>query len=203
VQAVTRALQSEQTQQRIVTAAARLFARKGYSATSIADIAGAVRVTKGALYHHFAGKEAIFYAVVEAIRKTWQDVVARAVVHNRDAIGRLEALLENQGRFLQENESFCLVLNGLMMEGEGVGKDLLEAVQAVYAELARFIEQILRKGQAAGQIRQDVDAKLAALTMVGTIRGTGCARPVSERMKVSYTSMMETVKLVLVKGLKA
>ena len=56
-------------------------------------------------------------------------------------------------------------------------------------------------GQQAGQIRQDLDPNLAALAIVGMLRGTGCSRPISERMKVDYTSMMDTLKKVVVKGL--
>jgi len=161
-----RTQQSEQTRDRIVLAAARLFARKGYSGTSIADISREVDMTKGALYHHFAGKEAIFYAVVDRIRKTWRSVVAREVVSSRDAVARLEILLDRQARFLQSDETFCLVLNGLMSEMDGVNEDFLGVLQEVYSELARFIEQIIVHGQQAGQIRQDLEPGLTALAMV-------------------------------------
>ncbi len=196
-----RSLQSEQTRDRIVLAAAHLFARKGYSATSIADISHEIDLTKGALYHHFAGKEAIFFAVVDRIRRTWRQMVAREVVSSRDAITRLEILLDRQAKFLEADDTFCLVLNGLMSEMDGVNADFLGVLQDVYAELARFIEQIIVHGQQAGQIRQDLDPNLAALAIVGMLRGTGCSRPISERMKVDYTSMMDTLKKVVVKGL--
>ena len=198
-----RTLQSEQTRDRIVLAAAGLFARKGYSATSIADIAREVEVTKGALYHHFAGKEAIFFAVVDRIRKTWRSVVAREVVSSRDAVERLEILLDRQALFLQTDETFCLVLNGLMSEMDGVNADFLGVLQDVYSELAKFIEQIIVHGQQAGQIRKDLEPGLTALSLVGMLRGTGCSRPISERMKIDYTAMMDVLKKVVVKGLRA
>jgi AcrR family transcriptional regulator len=197
----SRSLQSEQTRDRIVLAAARLFARKGYSATSIADISREIDLTKGALYHHFAGKEAIFYAVVDRIRRTWRAMVAREVVSSRDAVTRLEILLDRQARFLQTDETFCLVLNGLMSEMDGVNADFLGVLQDVYSELARFIEQIIVHGQEAGKIRLDLDPSLTALAMVGMLRGTGCSRPISERMRIDYTAMMDTLKKVVVKGL--
>jgi AcrR family transcriptional regulator len=199
----SRALQSEHTRERIVGAAASLFVRKGYIATSIADLAQAVEVTKGALYHHFESKEAIFFAVIEKIRVTWRDSVARKVVSSHDAIDRLSALLDNHALFLQRNEAFCLVLNGMMTELEGVKPDLAAALQQVYGELTRFVEQIIRKGQAAGQVRSDIDAALAALTIVGMLRGTACSRPISERERVDYPTIMETLKKVLISGLRA
>jgi len=198
----TRALQSEQTRARIVGAAARLFVRKGYSATSIADLARAVKVTKGALYHHFESKEAIFFAVVEMIRATWRDSVARKVAGSHDAIDRLSTLLDNHALFLERNEAFCLVLNGMMTELEGVKPDLMSALQQVYGELTRFVEQIIRKGQATRQVRADIDATLTALTIVGMLRGTACSRPISERELVDYPTIMETLKKVLISGLR-
>ena len=56
-------LQSEQTRQRIIEAAAQLFVRKGFYGTSIADLAQATGLTKGALYHHFENKDAIFDSI--------------------------------------------------------------------------------------------------------------------------------------------
>jgi AcrR family transcriptional regulator len=198
-----RALQSELTREKIIAAATRLFLRKGFFATSIADLAGAVDVTKGALYHHFESKEAIFFAVVDTIKRTWRDTVAREVISSRDPVERLETLLESHARFLEKNESFCLVLNGLMMEMEGAKPGFLAELQSVYAGMALFIEQIIRKGQRSGGIRSDVEPKLASLTIVGMLRGTGCARPISERMKYDYTAAMNVLKKIVVQGLKA
>jgi AcrR family transcriptional regulator len=198
----SRMIQSEQTRERIVAAASRLFVRKGFAATSIADLAKAVKVTKGALYHHFESKEAIFYAVIQSIRTAWANAVARQVFQPRDAIGRLEALLDGQARFLQSNEPFCLVLNGLMMEMDGVNPRYLGVLQQVYAEMARFIQQIVKKGQGAGQIRADIDPEITALSIVGMIRGTGCSRPKAERERVDYVTLMGTLKKVVLEGLK-
>ena len=198
-----RELQSEQTQKRIIKEATGLFLRKGYAGTSIADIALAVELTKGALYHHFPSKESIFYVVVSTIRKTWRDSVAREVIGSKDPIARLETLLESHARFLEKNESFCLVLNGLMTEMDGVNPRFLSELQAAYGDMAKFIEQILKKGQAAGKIRQDVEAGLVSQTIVGMLRGTGCARPISERMKYDYAATMDVLKKVVIKGLRA
>ena len=47
----------------MLAAARSSFGSKGYARTSVDEIAAAARVTKGAVYHHFAGKEALFRAV--------------------------------------------------------------------------------------------------------------------------------------------
>jgi AcrR family transcriptional regulator len=58
-----RSQHAEATRRAVLDAARSLFGRKGYAQTSVDEIADAARVTKGAVYHHFAGKEALFRAV--------------------------------------------------------------------------------------------------------------------------------------------
>jgi AcrR family transcriptional regulator len=59
--------QAEATRELLVATARERFTSQGYAATSIEDIVQQVGVAKGALYHHFSGKEALFRAVYEAV----------------------------------------------------------------------------------------------------------------------------------------
>jgi TetR/AcrR family transcriptional repressor of nem operon len=193
-------LQSEQTRQRIIEAAAQLFARKGFYGTSIADLAQATGLTKGALYHHFENKDAIFFAVIETVRDAWREAVARDVLKAGDALTRLAVLFDNHARCISENETLCLVLGSLVAEMDGVNPTFMAALEKIYADLTLFIERIVRKGQAAGQVRPDLDARLAALNIVGMLR-TGCSR-ILNRMSADYTARMATLKQMLLDSLR-
>jgi AcrR family transcriptional regulator len=59
--------QAEATREILVAIARERFTNQGYAATSIEDIVQRAGVAKGALYHHFSGKEALFRAVYEAV----------------------------------------------------------------------------------------------------------------------------------------
>jgi AcrR family transcriptional regulator len=59
----TKAEQSEATTERLISVARRLFAERGYAQCATEDIVAAAEVTRGALYHHFRNKEALFEAV--------------------------------------------------------------------------------------------------------------------------------------------
>ncbi len=56
---------SEETKNRILQTASQLFAKNGYDATGVAEICSAARVSKGAFYHHFPSKQAVFLTLLE------------------------------------------------------------------------------------------------------------------------------------------
>jgi AcrR family transcriptional regulator len=75
-----RARQAEATRQLLVSVARELFTEQGYAATSVEDIIQRAGVARGALYHHFAGKDALFRAVYEAVQaETASKVVSAAL----------------------------------------------------------------------------------------------------------------------------
>ena len=75
----------------IINEAAKLFARKGFDATSMRDIASAVKITVGASYWYFASKEELFTAVHEAGLKAMRRAVQKAIEGINDPWDRLEA----------------------------------------------------------------------------------------------------------------
>ena len=62
-----RAAQGRATREQLIEVATRLFAERGYEDTSIEAVLSAAGVSRGALYHHFAGKDALFEAVVDSV----------------------------------------------------------------------------------------------------------------------------------------
>jgi AcrR family transcriptional regulator len=78
----TQSERREKTQAAIVKAAQRIFGEHGFAASTMDDIAAGARVAKGAVYHHFATKEALFEAVFEQ--------VSRQLVLELDHLARAE-----------------------------------------------------------------------------------------------------------------
>jgi AcrR family transcriptional regulator len=63
------------TRQRILIAAVELFSANSYAGTSVRDIADALRMTKAALYYHFAGKEEILQAVTAPLHEDMDNLI--------------------------------------------------------------------------------------------------------------------------------
>jgi AcrR family transcriptional regulator len=85
---------SKATRRALLRTARRLFASRGYAATSIADIVKSARVTSGALYHHFRNKKQIFQAIVEEIEKEIMEKADAAAATHDNPWDRLTAAIE-------------------------------------------------------------------------------------------------------------
>ena len=85
-----RVAQGRATRGQLIDVATSLFAEHGYEGTSIEAVLAAAGVSRGALYHHFAGKEALFTAVLEAVSDRVTAEVTEAI---RDCTDPIDALL--------------------------------------------------------------------------------------------------------------
>lgn len=86
------------TRRHLVDVATRLFARQGYEATSVDAVLQAAGVSRGALYHHFANKEALFEAVLEAVEA---DTAERLVLATGDATDPVDVLRQGCAAWLE------------------------------------------------------------------------------------------------------
>src|SRR5690242_4779966 len=90
-----RAEHAEDSRRSILAAARRAFARRGFADTTLEDIVGPARLTKGALYHHFKSKAAVFEALYVAMEEELIGAVGQAIAAaGDDAWARTVAALE-------------------------------------------------------------------------------------------------------------
>ena len=94
----TKAAQALQTRRKLEQVARKLFAARGFANVSAEEIVAAADVTRGALYHHYDGKEGLFEAVVDALM---QDVHAKLAKSAEGASDPLQAIERGIGAFLK------------------------------------------------------------------------------------------------------
>jgi AcrR family transcriptional regulator len=87
----TQTERTEATRAALVAAGRRLFGRDGFAGTSIEDLTDAAGVTRGALYHHFETKEALFEAVFESVEVELLAHAAKASAGGKDPWARLKS----------------------------------------------------------------------------------------------------------------
>ena len=91
--ATLRSQHAEATRRAVLDAARPLFGRQGYAQTSVDEIADAARVTKGAVYHHFANKEALFRAVYAEVEADAQARALRAADPESPPVDQIVAMM--------------------------------------------------------------------------------------------------------------
>jgi AcrR family transcriptional regulator len=144
-----RELYSEATRAALLDEATRLFAARGYAGTSLEDVAAASQVTRGAVYHHFDGKQALFEAVLGA-----QEARAIAqITAAATATDPLEAALQALDAFLGQ---CCDPTYGRLVWLEGpaaLGWHRWRECERKYAYglVERFITALVDAGYLAGR----------------------------------------------------
>ncbi len=156
----------------IIEASTRLFAQRGYHGTSVAQIAEATGLTKGALYWYFRGKEDLFLSVLDTIREKWHEGILSKVEAVAGAANKLERLFDATSAMVGSNENPLSMYLFLVAAGaQPEMRDFEEAIQSVYQGYVKTIAGIIRKGQEEGEIKRDVDAESAAVGIIGCLEG--------------------------------
>jgi AcrR family transcriptional regulator len=148
----------------LLDAAVRVFARKGYHAARVGDIAEEAGVAYGLLYHYFSSKEEVLRNV---FRETW-----RALIATIESVERGEDTPREQLRKVAE-----ILIRSWKRDPDLVRVLVLEVTrsQLLAGEMdeivASFsvIQAIVERGQADGSVRGDLDARLASYVFYGAI----------------------------------
>lgn len=84
---------------RLLSAAAGLFRDKGYERTTVRDIAAAVGIQSGSIFHHFSSKDAILYAVIEEVIRVNTSRLQEALAVENNAEDKLRTLIHHELMF--------------------------------------------------------------------------------------------------------
>jgi TetR/AcrR family transcriptional regulator, fatty acid metabolism regulator protein len=138
----------------IVTAAAELFAEKGFTETTASEVAERARVAQGTLFYHFKTKENILLEVFESIMDRYQAGMEGAVRTTENGLSALEALLKFQFAFVEENSRvFLVVLRDFPSFLAHSDSPQKARVHARLAAVSDVLRGILERGRKDGSIR--------------------------------------------------
>jgi AcrR family transcriptional regulator len=139
--------------------AARLFAEKGYHATSIGALADAIGVQKGSLYAHIAGKQDLLYEIMRAGADAFHGALD-AIPEDIPATEKLRLALRGHLRVVAEQLELATVFVREWRYLEGERRDEIVAERRRYEERVRAL---FREGRDLGELRSDLDEGVAAL----------------------------------------
>ncbi len=153
----------EQTVQLILDTASRLFFQKGYDRTTLQDIIDATKLSKGAIYHHFASKEAIIIAVVDRVGEAQSAMLAE--VRDRKGLTGAEKLREMFRTSLRMSfQGKILYMLPFIIENP---KFMTLQMQSILGKASPdYVLPVLREGIADGSIQADHPEELSEVLLI-------------------------------------
>ncbi|HZS58755.1 MAG TPA: CerR family C-terminal domain-containing protein [Gemmatimonadaceae bacterium] len=163
----------------ILDAAEELFARQGFAATTIKDIARAADVNSALLYYYFADKDALYEAVLERLVGPALEGL-KALSDVRTPEEGIRMLIRAVSGRLAERPHMARFLSREMADHEGSrARAFIERVATgPFAKLT----QLLRAAQATGAVRADIRPEFAAISIMAQVNWFAIARPAMERL---------------------
>jgi len=158
---------SEETRSKIIETAIKLFSTRGFNAASVDDICKDAGISKGAFYHHFESKQALFLALLDG----WLQTIDNAIEASKD--------LTVPETFTQMTTAFPYIFE---TAGEGLpmflefwlqasrDKKIWEASIAPYRRYHKHITALIKKGVDEGSFVK-VNPDLAARMIISTAMG--------------------------------
>src|SRR4026209_444254 len=137
------------TRDKILQAALEVFAQKGYHRAPVDAIERTSRTSKGAVYHHFPNKEALFLALVDEFSARLAEAVATGIAGAHGALGNVEAALTAGLETFARHRDLARIL---LLESVSLGPAYQSKRQEVRGRFAALIRVPLDGAAAEGSI---------------------------------------------------
>jgi AcrR family transcriptional regulator len=155
------------SRQEILRTAARLFQQQGYDATSMNDVAAALKLSKGGLYHHFQSKDEILFHLMDHAMDITQERVINPVQGIADPEARLRKLIQlHIAVVLSVREREITVM---LHENHPLPPALRKRINTRKKEYVHFVESLIAEVQRARGSRGSVSPRVAAFALLGMI----------------------------------
>ena len=185
------------TKRKIFETSMKLFAEKGYEATSIEEITATVGVAKGTLYYHFSSKEEIFdFLIAEGIKLLQNSVDIKTAKYS-NYLDKIKAIVLIQIKIVNKYEDIITIL---LSQFWGKEKRNQKCKDYVY-EYINKIEEIVKEGIDVGQIKKGSPKAIAS-----EIYGLICSAlvyKIREPDRFEVMNLYSEFENTVIKGLKA
>jgi AcrR family transcriptional regulator len=153
----------------IIEAAADVFAELGYHGASTKDIADRLGMRQASLYYYFPSKEA---ALEQVCLRGVGDFLERAQEVAGRSASATEKLTEIVRRHLKPQEERPAFVRCFIRERRFLPKDSRRRIGRLARRYEKILQEVIEAGMAAGELRRDLDPRLAALAVLGMCNAT-------------------------------
>jgi AcrR family transcriptional regulator len=155
------------SRQEILRTAARLFQQRGYDATSMNDVAAALKLSKGGLYHHFQSKDEILYHIMSHAMEITEERVLKSVTGIADPEERLRALIRRHIEVVVSVRDREITV--MLHENHPLPPALRKKINGRKKDYVHFMENLIAEVQQMRGGTATVSPRAAAFALLGMI----------------------------------
>jgi AcrR family transcriptional regulator len=155
------------SRQEILRTAARLFQQRGYDATSMNDVAAALKLSKGGLYHHFQSKDEILFEIMNHAMEITQERVLTPVRGIADPEERLRSLIRLHIEVVLSPRDREITV--MLHENHPLPPALRKRINTRKKEYIHFVENLMGDVQKMRRAKGAVSPRAAAFALLGMI----------------------------------
>lgn len=153
--------------ERIVDVARRLFSQHSYLGVSMSDISKKLKITKPALYYHFAGKMEIYRAVLDDVSESVHSLIADAL-KEETVHGKLHKLMCNYLEFGMDEKN---LINALVLRLSPADREQRRHIANLRKRVSDAVQRLVEEAVNTGGPTGEVDSRLLTRMLIGMADG--------------------------------
>lgn len=168
--ATLRERRTQETRQLILLAAYQVFARRGYGGASVDEILAEANLSKGAFYHHFPSKEAVFQALLVERARRCTEAMAAAIVPGTSVAENVRNVLRAGWKILTDDPVWAKIQMEFWVQAtreEWARQTMSES----FRQCRQFLAEAFAAAQKGGRIRTQFDPEAAARLVIALSDG--------------------------------
>ncbi len=156
----------EARKEQILRAAEKVFAKKGFQESTIADIVKEAKISDATLYEYFSSKEELLFSIPRELTLKIKEQIEFHLEHVRGAVNKIRSIIYDHLWFWQNNPDYASVAL-LILKQNRKFKDT-DVYKVIY-DTYQIIVPIVKEGIESGELQPTVNPKLVLAMQIGTI----------------------------------
>jgi TetR/AcrR family fatty acid metabolism transcriptional regulator len=191
-------MKSEDKHKKIIQAAIKVFARKGFYNARVSEIAKEADVADGTIYLYFKNKDDILISLFEEEMRKIIDNMKEDLAKHKDPIDKIRRFASNHLSLITKNQDLAEVLQ---VELRQSSKFMREYVKDHYMEFLNIFASIIKEGQEQGIFREDINTGIAKRAFFGALDEMGRYWVLSTTRKHSIAESAKQISEIFIRGI--
>lgn len=183
---------------RIINAATKIFAKKGFFQAKVSEIAKEAKVADGTIYLYFENKDSILISLFEEQMRRVLDDMKEEISKETDAVKKIEKFALNHLKLIEQNKDVAEIIQ---VELRQSSKFMKEYKNEKFAEYLNLIADIIKEGQQKGIFKMDIIPGIAKRAFFGALDEMSRFWVLSSRRKYDIETAAKQISEYFLSGL--